>query len=478
MDKAKVTARLFVLQRLVIIACVVLLFIPAVNPARISGAFNENLSLFTNGFSYSALTQPLARALNRGWVGSLTLQITFVSSLLVCLGFFACAANGCMSLGNVKLKKLGNLVGLIGCLAALAGCAGLKWAAEDIQGTPNPSKVAPLVPSGWVWFLAVSLLMIALAALTTALLPKGKKTDRYEMESKFKLFLLMAPFVALCLLFAYLPLWGWRFAFFDYKAGFQLTMDKFVGFKWFTYLFQTQSTRNDIVRVMKNTLGMSGLGLATSWCAMAFAIFLSEIRSTRLRRLIQTFTTIPNFISWVLVYAVAFAIFSTDGFVSSLLLNAGLAQSGTNYLMSSSHIWLKMLAWGMWKGLGWSAIIYIAAISGIDKQLYEAATVDGANRFQRMWHITVPSLMPTFMVLLLMGIAGILSNGLDQYLVFYNSFNSDPITVLDLYVYQIGINKGRIPLATVVGMAKTIVSVSLLFGANRISKLVRGENII
>ena len=101
-----------------------------------------------------------------------------------------------------------------------------------------------------------------------------------------------------------------------------------------------------------------------------------------------------------------------------------------------------MLAWGLWKGIGWSAIIYIAAISGIDQQLYEAATVDGAGRFQRMWNITVPSLIPTFCVLLLMSIANILSNGMDQYLVFENSTNTSSIMVLDLYVYKLGIGQG------------------------------------
>ena len=239
-----------------------------------------------------------------------------------------------------------------------------------------------------------------------------------------------------------------------------------------------QATRQDLIRVLRNTLAMSGLGLATSWCAMAFAIFLCEIKNLRFRRIVQTFTTIPKFISWVLVYAVAFAIFSTDGFVSSLLVNNGILDSGVNFLMDNSHMWLKMLAWGMWKGLGWSAIIYIAAISGIDQQLYEAAEIDGAGRFQKMWNITVPSLMPTFMVLLLMAIAGILNNGMDQYLVFENAYNTDTITVLDLYVYKLGINSGRVPLATVVGMFKSVISVVLLFGANKISKLVRGESII
>ena len=137
-----------------------------------------------------------------------------------------------------------------------------------------------------------------------------------------------------------------------------------------------------------------------------------------------------------------------------------------------------MLLWGLWKGLGWSAIIYIAGIAGIDQQLYEAAIVDGAGRFQKMWHVTVPGLMPTFYVLLLMAVAGILSNGMDQYLVFENSSNTAKIMVLDLYVYKMGIVKGAIPLSTVVGMLKSVISVTLLYGANTISKVIRGETIV
>ena len=132
----------------------------------------------------------------------------------------------------------------------------------------------------------------------------------------------------------------------------------------------------------------------------------------------------------------------------------------------------------MWKGVGWSAIIYISGIAGIDQQLYEAATVDGAGRFQKMWHVTLPGLLPTFVVMLVMSIAGILSNGMDQYLVFSNALNKDTIEVLDLYVYNLGIGNGSIPLSTVVGMTKSIISVILLFVANSISKLIRGNGVV
>ena len=286
------------------------------------------------------------------------------------------------------------------------------------------------------------------------------------------------PFLLLAFLFGYLPLYGWRYAFFDYKAGDVLSMSNFVGFKWFTYLVQNKATRSDIIRVMKNTLGISGLGIATSWASMIFAVFLAEIKNEKYRRFVQTFTTIPNFISWVLIFAVATAIFSTDGFVSNLMIKAGVWTTGKNLLASDAHVWLQMLAWGLWKGLGWGAIVYIASISGIDQSLYEAAKVDGAGRFARMWNITIPELMPTYCVMLLMSVANILNNGMEQYLVFSNSANQASIQVLDLYVYNLGIGSGLIPLSTAIGMLKSVVSVVLLLVANRISKKARGESII
>jgi putative aldouronate transport system permease protein len=151
--------------------------------------------------------------------------------------------------------------------------------------------------------------------------------------------------------------------------------------------------------------------------------------------------------------------------------------------MSSKGTWLKMLLWGIWKGIGWSAIIYIAGISSIDQQLYESAMIDGAGRFQRMWYITVPGLLPTYSVLLLLSIAGILSNGMEQYLVFSNALNQDKIQVLDLYVYNLVFGTdagyGNIPISTVVSMSKSIISVILLFSVNSLSKVFRdGESII
>lgn len=476
--RESVSDKIYYLIRIAVLLSVLFLFIPAFNPARISGIMNRNMSLFTSGISYSSLTEGFGRAFKKGWVMESSFQMLYFSAMAVCIGIAAGVASGCMSLGNINFKKLGNIIGAAGSVVEILGLVGIYVAYGQIAQTEKPKKIEPMFQNGFWVIGAVTVLVLVLTIVQLILLAKSKKEEKFEMQTKFKLFLMFMPFIALVGVFSYLPLWGWRYAFFDYKVGDVLSADNFVGFKWFTELFKNPATVKDIVNVLKNTLAMSGLGILTSWVPMAFAIFLSEIKSMRFRRFVQTFTTIPNFISWVLVYSIAFCIFSTDGFVSGLLTNMGIWSEGQNLLMSGEHTWLKMWAWGMWKGVGWSAIIYIAAISGIDQQLYEAATVDGAGRFQKMWHITMPGLIPTFCVLLLMSVANVLSNGMDQYLVFKNSVNADTIRVLDLYVYELGIGKGSIPLTTVVSMMKSIISVTLLFLANGVSKLIRGESIV
>ena len=477
-DKTKSTNKIYYLYRILALFIFLLLFFPAVNPARISSLISKSTSLLTTGLSYSRLVENMGRPLKKLWVLPSTMQLLRYSAVGIDIGICLAAAGACLSPGNRRCKKLGGFLSLAGGILSVIGMIGIRTSYVQISATEKPDKINPVLPGSYVPILIMFALMILLSLFLILTAGKAEKGEPFFMEEKYRLFLLLLPFLLLTLVFSYLPLWGLRYAFFDYKAGDTLSMDNFVGFKWFTMLIRNAQTRKDILRVLKNTLAMSGLGLLTSWCPMAFAIFLSEIKNARFRRIVQTFTTIPNFISWVLVFAIAFCIFSTDGFISSMMINAGIWEQGKNFLMDGSHTWLKMLLWGMWKGLGWSAIIYIAGISGIDQTLYEAATVDGAGRFQRMWHITVPGLMPTFYVLFLMAVAGALNNGLDQYLVFENTSNTSAIQVLDLYVYKMGIVNGSIPFSTAVGMLKSVVSVILLFFANGVSKKLRGETII
>lgn len=295
-----------------------------------------------------------------------------------------------------------------------------------------------------------------------------------------KLFLMALPFIALVFVFSYLPLYGWVYAFYDFKPGFTLGNSTFVGLQWFKSILGNSVQRNEVVRVMRNTVAMSLLGIATSVLPVIFAVFLAEIKTPWYKKIIQIMTTLPNFISWVLVYSFAFTLFSTNnGFVNKLLMQLGLFEKPVNFLASSDNIWLKMCAWGIWKSLGWNAIIYLAAIAGIDQELYEAARIDGAGRFAMMWHITVPGIIETYFVLLLLSIANFINNGMEQYYVFQNAMNKNTIEVLDLYVYNVGLGSGNnFSFATAISMLKSLISVMLLFIANSLSRLVRGETII
>jgi putative aldouronate transport system permease protein len=303
-----------------------------------------------------------------------------------------------------------------------------------------------------------------------------------EIPKKYKLFLMMLPFLVAVFLFSYLPLYGWSYAFYNYKFGIPMDQQEFVGFKWFTEMITNQGHRENIVRVLKNTFGMSGLNLATSVLPMIFAIFLNEVGNVRFKKFVQIFTTLPNFISWALVFSFAMAMFAMDtGIFSKAMLAIGAISEPVAWLNSSEHIWIKMWAWSTWKGLGWGAIMYLAAIAGIDQELYEAARVDGANRWKQMRYITLPGLLPTFIVLFMLSVSNILNNGMDQYMVFQNSMNKNTIEVLDLYVYNITIaSKGTTlySFATAIGILKTLVSVTLLFSANFLSKKLRGESIV
>lgn len=464
--------------RILTVAAIFFLFIPTLNPARVSGMINQNMSLFTSGISYSQLTNGFSKAFRKNWVAESTMVSIMISSLIACIGIAAQCAGAACTLGSHKLQRIGTSVLLVGSAASAGGLVGLFFCYRSLCSSPKPDKLLPQLPVVWIVLLVMVLVSLVLSAILLLTGERIRKGEKCELAPKYQLFLMCIPFLFLCFLFGYLPLYGWRYAFFDYKAGDVLKAENFVGLKWFTYLFQNEATRSDIIRVMKNTLGISGLGLATSWCSMIFAVFLAEIKNDKYRRFVQTFTTIPNFISWVLIFAVATAIFSTDGFVSNLLVKTGIWATGQNILVNNSHVWLQMLAWSLWKGLGWGAIVYIASISGIDQSLYEAAKVDGAGRFARMWNITIPELMPTYCVILLMAVANILNNGMDQYLVFENSANTANIMVLDLYVYKLGIGSGLIPLSTAIGMLKSVVSIILLFAANKISKMARGDSII
>lgn len=296
--------------------------------------------------------------------------------------------------------------------------------------------------------------------------------------NSFKEFLYVLPFIILVLVFSYYPLYGWVYAFFDYKPPFPLSWDKFVGFKWFVYMVDNPVKIKQVLGVLRNTFAISGLSLLFSWFPMIFAVFLNEIKCVPFKKFVQTVTTIPNFISWVLVYSIAYSVLCSTGVVNSVLTNLGVIEKPILFLQSSEHVYFKQWLWLTWKNAGWAAIMYIAAITGMDEELIEAARVDGANRMQIIRHITIPSILPTYFVIVMLNIANFLTNGMEQFYVFENSFNKEYIQVLDLYVYNLAMGSGGYSLSVVVSILKTIVSIILLTATNKFSKLVRGEGFI
>ncbi len=299
-----------------------------------------------------------------------------------------------------------------------------------------------------------------------------------KRRNGLKLFMLVLPLLILVFIFSYLPLLGWSYAFIDYVPGMSVFKHKFVGLRHFKLMF---SGVGYFPTVMRNTLVLSAFGILLSPTPVILAIMVTHVSHGGFRRLtrpIQTATSLPNFISWVLVYSLFFALFnSTNGAVNEILLKLNLIEKPTNILINSDLAWYFQLFIGVWKGAGWNAIIYFAAISGIDPELYDAADVDGAGTFQKIIHVTVPGIMSTYFVLLLMSIANILSNGFEQYYVFQNALTVNKLEVLDTYIYKIGLANLQFSLSTAMGIFKSVVSIILLTLANTASKAFRGDTI-
>lgn len=305
---------------------------------------------------------------------------------------------------------------------------------------------------------------------------KGGGKSVHERDGK-KLFWMALPFVVFIFIFSYLPLWGWSFAFVNYKPGKNLFQCEWVGLQNFTTLFMQPVMRNRLLEVIRNTLGMQLINYLLMPIPMLFAVFLNELRSARFRKFVQTVTTLPNFISWVIVYSLVYGMLAVDtGFINNVLKDLGLIENGIAFLTDSRHVWLKMALLQLWKSLGWNAIVYLAAIAGIDHEILEAAEVDGAGRMRRIWHIILPQLIPTFFVLLIMSIGNFLNTGMEQHQLFSNAMTKPYIESLDLYVYNMGIGSGLISYSTAVGMMKSVISLILFAGANWLSKIIRGTS--
>ncbi len=291
------------------------------------------------------------------------------------------------------------------------------------------------------------------------------------------LWLMLMPFLFWVFIFKFIPLLGWTMAFQDYKPGVGGSFNQhWVGLKHFIILAHDKQ----FYRVMRNTLAMSGLELLIGFpLPIIFAIFLNEIRFNHFKKIIQTVSYLPYFVSWVIVASIISKMLSTDGgIVNEILLTLGLVDKPIQFMAQPKIFWIISTLSDVWKNLGWNSIIFLAAIAGIDQNLNEAATVDGAGRFKRIWHITLPSISPTIIVVLVLNIGWLISIGYEKQFLLGNNVVREYSEVLDLYVLNYGIGLMRYSYGTAIGVFKSVVSIVLLLCANKLAKKVNGVSAI
>lgn len=296
------------------------------------------------------------------------------------------------------------------------------------------------------------------------------------MKSQKYLYFMSMPFVIWVFVFSYMPLWGWTMAFQDFKAGKTFGEQKWVGFKHFQELF----TDERFYLVLRNTLAMSLMGLIVGFVVpILFAVLLNEVKGRLFKRTVQTISYLPHFVSWVVVAGIVTKMLSTDsGAVNNLLMWLHITDEPIQFMAKGNWFWSIVTASDLWKELGWSAIIYLAAIAGIDPELYEASRVDGANRLRQMWHITLPGIRTTISVLLLMSIGHLISIGFEKQFLLGNNLVKDYSEVLDLYALNYGLSLARFSFGTAIGIFNSVVSIFLLFLANGVLKKVTKESIM
>ena len=299
----------------------------------------------------------------------------------------------------------------------------------------------------------------------------GKKV-RPGRRKKYNLLFMTLPFMIIVLLFNYVPIFGWIYSVFDYIPGVSVFDCDFVGLDYFRLIFKDAN----VVRTLKNTFIFAVIGIVLTPLPMFFAILLNEIKCGPVRRVVQTFTTLPNFISWVIIFSLAFSLFATDGVVTTLI--ARITGSEVNSILSSGEsVYWFQTALGIWKSLGWSSIIYISALSGVDYEMHEAAIVDGATKLQRILHIDLPSIKPTIIMMLILQLGSLMNVGFEKVFLLQNTLNKQAASVISTYVYEVGLINSDYGYSTAIGLFNSIINMLLLVGANWFCKKFADESL-
>ncbi|SET34828.1 putative aldouronate transport system permease protein [Pseudobutyrivibrio sp. C4] len=294
-----------------------------------------------------------------------------------------------------------------------------------------------------------------------------KSISLTQLKHQKVLLIWAAVIVVYGVVFYYLPLAGWVMAFQDYKPVTGLLHSKFIGFDKFIRLFSDVT----FLRVIRNTLAMGVINLAvTFFMAILFAILLNEIACQGGKKVVQTISYLPHFLSWIIVTGILHDALSGTGIINQLLLSFNLVEQPINFFAHEKYFWPIVAFANVWKETGWNAIIYLAAITAIDPSLYEAASIDGAGRWAKIKHVTLPGIKPTIMILLLMNIGNVLNAGFEIQYLLGNGLVVNVSQTIDIYVLKWGISQGDYAIGTAAGIFKSVVSIVLIVICNRIAK--------
>ncbi|MBB6670570.1 ABC transporter permease [Cohnella nanjingensis] len=301
----------------------------------------------------------------------------------------------------------------------------------------------------------------------------GKRFWNVFVQQRY-LYLMSLPFIAWAFVFSYLPLWGWTMAFQKFRPGRSFFDQEWVGLQYFRELFHDAQ----FYLVLRNTLAMSAMGLVAGFTVpIVFAIVLNEVRSMSMKRFVQTVSYLPHFVSWVVVAGIVTKMLATDGVLNNILMGLHLIDQPIQYMAKGNLFWYIVTGSDVWKEMGWNTIIYLAAIAGIGPELYEAAKVDGAGRLRQIWHITLPGIRSTIIILLIISIGHLISIGFEKQFLLGNPLVSDYSQVLDLYALNYGLSMGRFSFGTAINIFNSLISIVLLFAANGIFKRITKESV-
>lgn len=294
----------------------------------------------------------------------------------------------------------------------------------------------------------------------------GKKSLWRAFVDQRHLQAMAIPGIVWMFIFCYVPMYGIVIAFKQFDIIKPISSAPWVGFDHFIEFFEDER----FWLIIRNTVCIALLKLAVCFpLPIIFALFLNEIRSKRAKKAVQTISYLPHFLSWVVVGGLLISWLSDSGVFTETLLNLGLIKEPVTFLGETKYFWPILVISELWKELGWSAIIYLAAVTSIDPTLYEAATIDGAGRLRKMWSVTLPCIKGTIVMLFILSASSILSTNFDQIFVLNNPLLYDVSDVIDIFVYRSGIQGARYSFATAVGLFKSIIALAILYGSNKLS---------